>query len=182
MLRTDYRQYSLAVGKKNIILGRLQHPKTAPPMELKRIDNLWHFFATQNNLFLKKTVEKEVSYKMRKGDIEIIHTIKPNFLEESSLTIQSHKFEIGVRQYAVAKKRFGIKIPFHKPNESLFFPKELLKLSSIYSFYVEKDRSGGLKVTLIPFMPKKISEVYKPVNLVTETLWNFNFFSETIKN
>ena len=151
-------------------------------MELRRIDNLWHFFATQNNLFLKKNVETEVSYKMRKGDIEVIHTIKPNFLEASSLTIQSQNFEIGIRHFAAAKKRFGIKVPFHKPNERLFFPKELLKLSSSYSFYVEKDRSGGLKVTLLPFIPRKISDVYKPVNLVTMTLWNFHFFSETIKN
>lgn len=151
-------------------------------LELNRIDNLWHFFATQNNLFLKKTVEKEVSYKMRKGDIVVIHTLKPNFLEESSLTIQSHNFEIGVRHYAAAKKRFGIKTPFQKPNERLFFPKELLKLTGIYSFYVEKDRAGGMKVTLVPFIPKKISDIFKPVNLVTTNLWNFNFFSETIKN
>lgn len=151
-------------------------------MDLKRIDTLWHFFATQNSLFLKKTVEKEVCYKMRKGKVEIKHVFNPQFLAESSLSIQVHNFEMAVRQHAVAKKRFGFKVPFHKPNEGLFFPKELLKLSALYDLYVEKDRFGGLRVTLAPFMPKKISEVYKPVNLVTKTLWDFNFFSETIKN
>ncbi|HLT07467.1 MAG TPA: hypothetical protein VK014_08060 [Cyclobacteriaceae bacterium] len=151
-------------------------------MDLKRIDTLWHFFATQNGLFLKKIVEKEVSYKMRKGDIEVRHTINPQFLTASSLCIQAHDFEMAVKQYAVAKKRFGIKVPFQKPNEGLFFPKELLRLSALYSFYVEKDRLGRLRVILEPFIPKKISEVYKPVNLVTKTLWQFNFFSETIKN
>jgi len=29
-------------------------------VELKRIDTLWHFFATQNNLFLRKSVEKAI--------------------------------------------------------------------------------------------------------------------------
>lgn len=151
-------------------------------MELKRIDRLWHFFAIQNNLFLKKEVAKEVSYKVRKGNIEVIHIFKPKFLEESSLTVQNHDFEFGVRHYASAKKRFGIKVPFKRPNEQLFFPKELLKLNTSHSFYVEKDRFGAVKVTLIPFLPKKIADVYKPVNLITQTLWEFNFFSETIRN
>ena len=151
-------------------------------MDLKKIDTLWHFFATQNNLFLKKAVDKEVSYSMRKGDIEVRHTFNPKFTAESSLSIQSHNFEVAVRQYAAAKKRFGIKVSFQKPNEGLFFPKELMKLSSLYSFYVEKDRFGGIKETLVPFLPKKITDVYKPVNLITKTLWDFHFFSETIKN
>lgn len=151
-------------------------------MDLKRIDTLWHFFATQNSLFLKKTVEKVISYKFRKGEIEIKHTLNPKFLSESSLSIQAHNFEIPVQQYAAAKKRFGVKVPFQKPNEGIFFPKELLKLAATFSFYVEKDRFGRFRVTIAPFIPKKISEVYKPVNLVSMTLWNFNFFSETIKN
>lgn len=151
-------------------------------MELKRIDSLWHFFATQNNLFLKKEVEREVIYKMRKGNIEVVHTFKPNFLQESSLTIQSYNFELAVHHYASAKKRFGIKVPFQKPNQRLFFPKELLKLNGLFSFYVEKDRAGALKVVLIPFQPKKIADVYKPVNLITTSLWGLHFFSETIKN
>ena len=151
-------------------------------MDLKRIDTLWHFFATQNHLFLKKTVEKEISYKMRKGEIEVIHSFNPQFLSASTLFIQAHNFEIPVQQYAAAKKRFGIKVPFQKPNEGIFFPKELLKLRALYSFYVEKDRFGRFRVTVEPFIPKKIQDVYKPVNLVTTALWNFNFFSETIKN
>ena len=151
-------------------------------MDLKRIDTLWHFFATQNNLFLKKTVETEVCYKMRKGEVEVLHTFNPRFLSESSLSIQNPNFEIAVRHFGAAKKRFGIKVPFQKPNEGLFFPKELLKLTSLHSFYIEKDRMGAIKVTLIPFLPKRISDIHKPVNLVTKTLWGFNFFSETIKN
>jgi len=151
-------------------------------VDLKRIDTLWHFFATQNSLFLKKTVEKEISYKVRKGEIEVKHRFNPQFLSESSLSIQAYNFEMPVRQYAAAKKRFGIKVPFQKPNEGIFFPKELLKLTALFSFYVEKDRFGRFRVTIAPFIPKKIPEVYKPVNLVTTALWNFNFFSETIKN
>jgi len=153
-----------------------------PPVDLKRIDALWHFFATQNHLFLKKTVETEVVYKIRKGDIEVSHTFNPRFLSESNLCIQNSKFEMAVRHYGAAKRRFGIKVPFQKPNEGIFFPKELLKLNGLYSFYVEKDRVGAMKVTLVPFLPKKIADIYKPVNLVTKTLWGFNFFSETIKN
>jgi hypothetical protein len=151
-------------------------------LELKRIDTLWHFFATQNNLFLKKSVEKEVSYRFLKGEIELTHSFRPHFLEQSILTIRSKNFEIGVHYYASAKKRFGIKAPFHPPNEKLFFPKELLKLNSQYNIYVEKDRFGLLKVTLIPFSPKNINQILKPVNLITTTLWKMVYFSETIKN
>ncbi|MEX2593394.1 MAG: hypothetical protein WD426_11515 [Anditalea sp.] len=151
-------------------------------MELKRIDTLWHFFATQNNLFLKKSVEKEVSYRIIKEGIELIHSFSPNFLEQSSLTIQSKNFEMAVHYYASGKKQFGIKVPFHKPNEKLFFPKELLKLNSLFNLYVEKDRSRLMKVTLVPFHPKNIHQILKPVNLITKTLWNSVYFSETIKN
>lgn len=151
-------------------------------MDLKKIDTLWHFFATQNHLFLKKSVEKEIGYKMRKGEIEVIHRFNPQFLSASTLVIQNHNFEMAVQQYAGAKKRFGIKAPFQKPNEGMFFPKELLKLRALYSFYVEKDRFGRWRVRIEPFFPKKIQDVHKPVNLVTTALWNFNFFSQTIKN
>lgn len=151
-------------------------------MELRRIDTLWHFFATQNHLFLKKEVEKEVSYRMVKGNIELVHQFKPNFLEMSNLIIRSKDFQFSVRHYSVAKKRFGIKVPFHRPNEKLFFPKELLKLSNLYNFYVEKDQSGQVQVTLTPFLPKNIDQILKPVNLISQTLWKTNYFSETIKN
>ena len=151
-------------------------------MELRRIDTLWHFFATQNQLFLKKVVEKEVSYRMVKGNIELVHQFRPNFLEMSSLIIRSKDYQIGVQHYAVAKKRFGIKVPFLRPNEKLFFPKELLKLSNLYNFYVEKDPSGHTQVTLTPFLPKNIDQILKSVNLISQTLWKTNYFSETIKN
>src|SRR5690606_36783623 len=129
---------------------------------LKRTDALWHFFATQNSLFLKETVEKVISYKLRKGEIEIKHTLNPRFLSESSLAIQAHNFEIPVEQYAAAKKRFGVKVPFQKPNEGIFFAKELLNLAATCSYYVEKHRFGSFRVTIAPFIPKKISEVYQP--------------------
>ncbi len=119
---------------------------------------------------------------MRKGEIEVKHSFNPQFLTASSLVIQVHNFEMPVQQYAATKKRFGIKVPFQKPNAGIFFPKELLKLSALFSFYVEKDRFGRFRVTIAPFIPKKIQEVYKPVNLVTKALWDFDFFSETIKN
>ena len=151
-------------------------------MELKRIDTLWHFFVTQNHLFLKRKVDKEVSYQIIKGEIELIHQFQPNFLKQSSLIIQNKNFEVPVQHYAAEKKRFGIKLPFQKPNEKLFFPKELLKLTNIFNFYVDKDRVGGLRVTLVPFQPKNFGEILKPVNLVTKTLWSLTFFSETIKN
>lgn len=151
-------------------------------MELKRIDTLWHFFATQNNLFLKKSVEKEVSYRLIKGDIALTHSFRPNFLEQSILTIQSKDFEMAVHHYASAKRRFGFKVPFHNSHEKLFFPKELLKLNSHFNVYVEKDRSGRWNVALVPFHPKNIHQILKPVNLVTKTLWHTVYFSETIKN
>ena len=151
-------------------------------MELRRIDTLWHFFATQNHLFLKKEVENEVVYRMVKADIELAHQFKPNFLEMSNLIIRSKDFQIGVQHYAVAKKRFGIKVPVHRPNEKLFFPKELLKLSNLYNLYVEKDQGGQVQIVLTPFIPKNTDQILKSVNLITQALWKTKYFSETIKN
>jgi hypothetical protein len=157
-------------------------PKKGCGVELKRIDTLWHFLVTQNQLFLKRNVDKEVTYRIVKGEIELRHQFQPNFLEKSSLIIQNKNFGVPVQHYSAEKKRFGIKLPFQKPNERLFFPKELLRLANIFSFYVDKDKAGGLRVTLIPFQPKNFREIIKPVNLVTKTLWSLMFFSETIKN
>lgn len=151
-------------------------------MELKRIDTLWHFLVTQNQLFLKRNVDKEVTYRIIKGEIELIHQFQSNFLVKSRLIIQNKNFAVPVEHYAAEKKRFGIKVPFQKPNERLFFPKELQKLANIFNFYVDKDKAGGLRVTLMPFQPKNFREILKPVNLVTKTLWSLTFFSETIKN
>lgn len=157
-------------------------PKIIFKVELKRIDNLWHFFATQNNLFLKKQVGKEICYQLVKGQIELIHVFRPNFLEQSGLTMQSKGFGKAVATYSSQKKRFGIKAPFYKPNEKIFFPKELLLLSATYTTHVEKDGAGLWKVVLMPFKPKNIGEIIKPVNLITGTLWDMVYFSETIKN
>ena len=157
-------------------------PKIIRIVELKRIDNLWHFFATHNNLFLKKQVGKEICYQLVKGQIELIHVFRPNFLDQSSLTMQSKSFGRPVAKYSSEKKRFGIKAPFYKSKEKIFFPKELLMLTASYSTYVEKDSGGLWRLVLMPFKPKNIGEIIKPVNLITNTLWDMVYFSETIKN
>ena len=161
---------------------QFMEPKITLKVELKRIDNLWHFFATQNNLFLKKKVDKEVCYQLVKGQIELIHIFRPNFLEQSSLTMRSKGFGRPISHYSSPKKRFGIKEPFYKSKEKIFFPKELLMLSSKYTTHVEKDSAGLWKLVLIPFKPKNIAEILKPVNLITNALWDMVYFSETIKN
>lgn len=80
-------------------------PKIVRKVELKRIDNLWHFFATQNNLFLKKKVDNEICYQLVKGQIELIHVFRPNFLDQSSLTMRSKGFGRPIAQYATQKKK-----------------------------------------------------------------------------
>lgn len=80
------------------------------------------------------------------------------------------------------KKRFGIKEPFYKSHEKIFFPKELLVLSTKYTTFVEKDSVGLWKMVLMPFRPKNMGEILKPVNLIANSLWDMVYFSETIKN
>ncbi|MEX2513310.1 MAG: hypothetical protein WD398_10425 [Cyclobacteriaceae bacterium] len=151
-------------------------------MELKKIDSLWHFFATQNQLFLKKRVDSKVQYCLNKNQINVCHCFNPKFVGQSSLTIHPVGFEMGMEHYASGQKKFGIKPPNIKVHQKLFFPKELLKLNAKYTIYVEKDRFRNLKIILEPFHPKNIKDILHPVNFITENLWGFRFFSEIIKN
>ncbi|AKP51460.1 phage portal protein [Cyclobacterium amurskyense] len=150
-------------------------------MELKRIDNLWHFFATQNQLFLKKHIDNKVLYVFKKNKIQLIHSFNPRFTAQSSLSIGPESFEMGVETYAASKKRFGLPTALNL-HQRLFFPKELLKLTSRYSLIIEKDRFKNLRVTLEPFIPKNIKDTSAPINLICETLWSFRYFSNTVKN
>lgn len=151
-------------------------------MELKRIDNLWHFFATQNQLFLKKKVSAEVSYCFTKNNIHLCHAFNPKFLDHSSLCMKPAGYELAVENYASGQKKFGLKQMPVNVHQRLFFPKELLKLNSCYNIYIERDRFRNLKITLEPFRPKNTREIIKTVNLISGTLWGFKYFSEVIKN
>jgi hypothetical protein len=151
-------------------------------MELKRIDNLWHFFATQNQLFLKKEVGATITYCLKKNKISACHSFNPKSARHSALTLYPDGFGMAVDYYTAGHKKFGLKTPALKVHQQLFFPSELLKLNACFNVYVERDRFKNLKVRLEPFHPKKIQEVLKPANLISETLWGFKFFSEIIKN
>lgn len=151
-------------------------------MELKRIDSLWHFFATQNDLFLKKEVVKNVSYKLARKDILIHHCFNPKFPLLSKLSIQPKAFGVSVASYVAEKKRFGIHMPAPFSLQKPFFPREVLQLSSAHTVQVDRDKDRNLKVTLIPFLPKNIHEIRKPVNQITSCLWGFKYFSELVKN
>lgn len=151
-------------------------------MELKRIDNIWHFFATQNQLFLKKEVNQDVSYIFRKNKIMLRHAFNPRFIGQSTLTLGPDSFEMAVESRSVVKKKFGFRQPPVKVHQRLFFPKELLKLTASFSITVEKDRFRNIRVTLEPFIPQTIKKTFHPVNFISEMLWGFRYFSETIKN
>ncbi|MDO6438832.1 hypothetical protein Q4534_15515 [Cyclobacterium sp. 1_MG-2023] len=150
-------------------------------MELKRIDNIWHFFATQNQLFLKKEIDTRVLYVFKKNKIKLLHAFNPSFTAHSNLSIGPENFEMAVETYAASQKRFGLPSPVNL-QQRIFFPKELLVLSSRFSFVVEKDRFKNIRVTLEPFIPKTIKDTSSPINLICETLWSFRYFSNTIKN
>jgi hypothetical protein len=151
-------------------------------MELKRIDNLWHFFATQNQLFLKKEIDSRVLYTLKKNKIKLIHSFNPRFSIQSSLSIGPEAFEMAVDSYAASQKRFGLPATALKLQKPIFFPKELLKLTGNFSLIVERDRFKNLRVTLEPFLPKNIKNTSSPINLISETLWAFRYFSNTVKN
>ncbi len=151
-------------------------------MELKRIDTIWHFFATQNQLFLKKEVNHEVCYSFIKNKIKLRHAFNPRFTGQSTLTLGPDSFEMAVESQSAGKKKFGFHRPPVKVHQQLFFPKELLKLTGSFSITVEKDRFRNIRVTLEPFVPKTIKKTSHPVNFISEMLWGFRYFSETIKN
>lgn len=151
-------------------------------MELKRIDNLWHFFATQNELFLKKDIGSRVRYQVQKGDSVVVHTFNPNFPLQASLSVFTREFTLPAKTYRADKKVFGISTPPKLSHQRPFFPKELLTLSAKYCVQVDRDVRGALKVTLYPFHPKNIHEIRTPVNHITQTLWGFKYFAELVKN
>ncbi|WP_114748331.1 hypothetical protein [Pleomorphovibrio marinus] len=151
-------------------------------MELKRIDNLWHFFATQNDLFLKKEVHQVVEYEFEHRKIRLTHSLNPKIPLHSHLVLSHRDFDLGVDRYTVSKKRFGLKSTPRQTFQQQFFPNELMKLTSAFNLYVERDRHKHIKVTLEPFVPKNIREIRNPVNLISKCLWRFSYFSELIKN
>ncbi|WP_163380976.1 hypothetical protein [Cyclobacterium sp. SYSU L10401] len=151
-------------------------------MELKRIDNIWHFFATQNQLFLKKEVNQEVQYSFSKNNIKLIHSFNPKFTGQSSLSMAPDSFEMAVKTYAAGQKKFGLPAPMVQVHQRLFFPKELLKLTANFALFVEKDRFNHFRVTLDSFVPRSIRQTHQPINFISENLWKFRYFSETIKN
>ncbi|WP_375585016.1 hypothetical protein [Cyclobacterium xiamenense] len=151
-------------------------------MELKRIDNLWHFFATQNQLFLKKKTGQEVAYTFVKHNILLTHLFNPRFTSQSVLTIGPESFELAVESQAAGRKRFGLPGQAIKVHQRLFFPRDLLRLTAHFSVTVERDRFRNIRVSLEPFVPQTIIKTYQPVNFISEILWGFRYFSETIKN
>ncbi len=158
------------------------HTQNNAVMELKRIDNLWHFFATQNQLFLKKEVGREVCYTLVKNKIRLTHSFNPRFTGQSVVTIGPESFELAVESQAAGKKKFGLPGPAIKVHQRLFFPRDLLRLTAHFSITVEKDRFRNIRVSLEPFVPQTIKKTYQPVNFISEILWGFRYFSETIKN
>ncbi|SHM65126.1 hypothetical protein SAMN04488057_102485 [Cyclobacterium lianum] len=151
-------------------------------MELKKIDTIWHFFATQNQVFLKKEVSQDVHYIFKKNDIQLSHFFNPKFVGQSSLCMAPVAFEMAVQSYAAGQKKFGFPAPPVKVHKKLFFPRDLLKLTANYNLYVEKDRFNHFRVTLDGFIPRNIRQTYQPINFISQTLWGFRYFSETIKN
>ncbi len=151
-------------------------------MELRRIDNLWHFFATQNDLFLKKEVHQKVKYEFERKTLKITHLLNPKFPLQSQLVVSHKDFEMGVDRYMVSKLRFGWGKQAQPGLQQQFFPKELLKLQHSFGLHIERDRQKRFKVILEPFVPKNIGEIRKVLNHVTKTLWGHPYFSELIKN
>jgi hypothetical protein len=151
-------------------------------MELKRIDNLWHFFATQNDLFLKKEVHQQVKYQFDRKSIRFTHLLNPKFPLQSQLIVCHQDFDLGVDRYMVSKMRFGLKKLPKQSFQQQFFPNDLLKLSNTFNLHIERDRQKRYKVILEPFVPKNMGEIRKALNQITRSLWGYPYFSELIKN
>ncbi|MCC5936045.1 MAG: hypothetical protein JJU34_02070 [Lunatimonas sp.] len=151
-------------------------------MELHRIDNLWHFFATQNELFLKKEVSRRVSYQVQKQHIALVHSFNPKFPLQSFLTVQPKSFRNVVDTFVAERKQFGIQTPLNLSHQRMFFPKEILLLRNKFSLKVERDSHAQVRVTLTPFLPKNIQDIRTPINHLSEHLWGFRYFLELVKN
>jgi len=153
-------------------------------MELKRIDNLWNFCRVKTNLPFTKTVEKEVSYRFVKSGIELVHWFNPNLLRSSKLRLvetgyleKANKFT-----FSSVKKQFGVKTPLIIGGPKVFFPEDLLALKQKHNMVVEQDKNGKFRITLSPFIPKNIYDIYNTINLISIQLWKTTYFSELTKN
>jgi len=153
-------------------------------MELKKIDNLWNFCKIKTNLPYQKRVDDEVSYRFVKSGIVLLHQFNPNllrtarlFLTESGFMVKANRFT-----YSSVKKQFGIKTPPKIGGPKIFFPEEILDLKKRYNFIIEQDMNGKYRVSLFPFVPKNIYEIYNTINHITHHLWKTTYFSELTKN
>jgi hypothetical protein len=154
-------------------------------MELKRIENLWNFCSIKTNLPFQKNVDKQVTYRFIKSGIGLTHSFNPKFLSDSKLVMQEKGFNDKIihQVYGEVKKRFGMKqkVPIRK-SDSVFFSEEILKLKGKYDLIIEKDKNRHYKVTISPFVPKNIYEIFETVNLISLNLWKTIYFSEITKN
>ena len=154
-------------------------------MDLKRIDNLWNFCKIKTNLPLRRTVdEKEVSYRFIKSGVELSHKFNPHLLQASNLFLTEKGFldKGNLFTFGAIKKKFGIKTPHIVSSSKDFFPQELLILKEKYNLIIEKDKNGRFRVSISPFIPKNIYEIFKTVNLISLHLWKTIYFSELTKN
>ncbi|HSJ68920.1 MAG TPA: hypothetical protein VK921_14645 [Anditalea sp.] len=153
-------------------------------MELKRIDNLWNFCRVKTNLPYTKTVDNLVCYRFVKSGIELLHQFNPHLLQSSKLVLQ----EIGYLEkanrftFSSVKKQFGMKTPYVKGGPKIFFPEEILALKKKHNLIVEQDKNQKFRVTLSPFVPKNIYDIYNTINLISIHLWKTTYFSELTKN
>jgi len=153
-------------------------------MELKRIDNLWNFCRVKTNLPYTKSVDKIVSYRFIKSGIELLHQFNPNLLQSSKLLLVEIGFLEKANKYTYGsiKKQFGVKTPSVMGGAKIFFPEEILALKKKYNLIVEQDKNGKFRVTLSPFVPKNIYDIYNTINLISIHLWKTTYFSELTKN
>ncbi|MBT0812471.1 hypothetical protein KIH41_14380 [Litoribacter ruber] len=151
---------------------------------MKRIENLWNFCKIKTNLPFQKEVGSKVTYRFIKSGITLIHSFNPKFLQDSTLEIQERGFNDRIvgQTYGKVKKQFGMKNSPVKMPQQVFFPEEILKLKDKYSLIIQQDKNRHYKVTLSPFVPKNIYEIFDTVNLISLYLWKTIYFSEITKN
>jgi len=153
-------------------------------MELKRIDNLWNFCRVKTNLPYTKSVDKMVSYRFIKSGIELFHQFNPNLLQSSKLVFVEKGYLEKANRYTFSsvKKQFGVKTTPVIGGPKIFFPEEILALKKKHNLIVEQDKNGKFRVTLSPFVPKNIYDIYNTINLISIHLWKTTYFSELTKN
>jgi hypothetical protein len=153
-------------------------------MELKKIDNLWNFCRIKTNLPYQKTVDNEVTYRFVKSGIVLLHQFNPNLLQTSKLFLTESGFIDKAKRYTYSsvRKQFGVKTPHIPGTPKVFFPIEILELKKKYNLIIEQDLNGKCRVTLFPFVPKNIYDIYNAINHITHHLWKTTYFSELTKN